>query len=428
MSDGSIDAAGAQPPDGRAAADRPAPDAAPGHGPGTARPGPQPPKGKRLLSTLAFLGLLVLLVLYGLGTFRSTRDGAEAAEQASLPAPARTALAERVAVPLVEHAVGTIRSRRTVDVAPQVTARVLRVEAEPGRAVRQGELLLELDDRELSERASQARQVLAAAASAIVSAEQGKLQAIARLERSTQSVERVRHLAAERAATAESLEGVESEFRQAQASLAESDARLALVTAQREQASSRLSEAEIALGYARITAPLDGVVAERRVEAGDLALAGRTLFVLFDPTALRLEARVREGLIGRIREGETLEVAVPASDLLLSGRVSVVLPVAAAESRTFEVRVDLEPREGVRSGMFGRLRIVGGSREVVRVPAAALVRVGQLETVLVREGERWTRRLVTSGGRASSAASLEEVPAVEILSGLVGGETVGLAP
>ena len=101
-----------------------------------------------------------------------------------------------------------------------------------------------------------------------------------------------------------------------------------------------------------------------------------------------------------------------------------MIPAADPLSRTFTVRADLPRTEGVYPGMFGRLRIPLGEREAVRVPAAAVKRVGQLETVVVRtdgevEGARWERRLVTTGATGDDGW-------VEALSGLVGGETVGL--
>jgi hypothetical protein len=48
-----------------------------------------------------------------------------------------------------------------------------------------------------------------------------------------------------------------------------------------------------------------------------------------------------------------------------------------------------------------------------------VLRIGQLETVIVKDGERWIRRLVTTGAAFDGGA-------IEILSGLSGGETVGL--
>jgi len=96
-----------------------------------------------------------------------------------------------------------------------------------------------------------------------------------------------------------------------------------------------------------------------------------------------------------------------------------VIPTADPLSRTFQVRVDFDRVPGVHPGMFGRLEIPVGTRQAVRIPARAVVRVGQLETVLVREGDRWTRRQVTTGLHLAEGF-------VEVLSGLAGGETVGL--
>ncbi len=376
---------------------------------------------RKFVSTILFALVLVALGLYATGAFRAQRADTHAQPQAGqIPAPKGSAIAERVRVPLIEAAVGTVRSRRTVEVAAQVSARVVRILVEPGQVLKQGDALLELDDRELAARLGQARQVLTAADSAILGAEQSKVQSTARLEQARTHVERMRKLAADQAATTEMLEAAESDYVQAQASVAEAAAMLAVSSAQREQAAAGVHESEIALGYATISAPQDGIVAERRIEVGDLALPGRILFVVLDPAALRLEARVREGLVGSIRAGDTLEIEIPAASALVKGRVTVVLPAAESRSRTFEVRADFDAREGIHVGMFGRLRLQTGEREIVRVPAAAVVRIGQIETILVREGQRWMRRLVTTGIADSEGN-------VEILSGLAGGETVGIS-
>jgi hypothetical protein len=68
--------------------------------------------------------------------------------------------------------------------------------------------------------------------------------------------------------------------------------------------------------------------------------------------------------------------------------------------------------------MFGRLRMPLGGRTVVRIPAAAVEHVGQLETVLVKDGAIWTRRYITTGVALPDGF-------VEVLSGLAGGEEIG---
>ena len=68
-----------------------------------------------------------------------------------------------------------------------------------------------------------------------------------------------------------------------------------------EQARAELRTAELALGDTRLTAPATGVVVERRVEPGDLAVPGQTLLVLDDPRVYRLEAEVGESAMGHVR-------------------------------------------------------------------------------------------------------------------------------
>jgi multidrug efflux pump subunit AcrA (membrane-fusion protein) len=110
---------------------------------------------------------------------------------------------------------------------------------------------------------------------------------------------------------------------------------------------------------------------------------------------------------------------LPAARTSVRGTVGEILPSADPQSRTFEVRVNFDPVAGVHPGMFGRLLVPIGDREVVRVPAAAIDRTGQLETVLVQSDGIWTRRLVTTGAVLADGF-------LEVLSGLEGGETIGL--
>jgi HlyD family secretion protein len=311
-----------------------------------------------------FAALTLGVVLYAAGIFEGVRvEPGRLPPAPGLPPPAATTTAVRARVPIIEEAVGTVRSRRRVAVAAQVTARVVSITAEVGDRVAAGATLVVLDDSDFGARFAHARA----------------------------QYERVRGFLTRQAATSEQMEAAESEYLQAKA----------------------------AIEHTRIAVPIDGVVAERRVEPGDLASPGRPLLVVLDPTTLRLEAQVRERLIGHIAPGATLDVALPAADAIVQGTVAEVVPAADPQSRTFAVRVNFDPVPGVYPGMFGRLRLLAGERETVRVPASAVERIGQLESVGVREQDAWARRLVTTGTTAPDGT-------VEVLSGLRGGETVAL--
>jgi len=380
---------------------------------------------KRFVSGLGMVALAALLVALATGAFGGERiEPGRGQEPPGEPRPASTATALRGEVDLFEPAVGTVRSRRNVAVAAQVGATVVSVAVEAGQAVGAGTLAVALDDRDLRARLAQAQEGLAAAAAAVSSAEKGKAQAEARLEQARAAFERTRGFLEAGAATSEQLEAAQAAFLEARAATAAAEAQIAAAQAGRAQAEAAVTSASVALGHASVSVPMDGVIAERLVEAGDLAWPGRTLLSVLDPRALRLEARVREGLIAHITVGDELMIELPAVGRRVSGRVAQLLPSADTHSRSFEVRVEFEATQGVLPGMFGRLRVPVGRREVVRLPAAAVVRVGQLEMVLVEAAAtgrpgRFERRLVTTGGRFDDGT-------VEVLSGLAGGETVGL--
>jgi multidrug efflux pump subunit AcrA (membrane-fusion protein) len=319
---------------------------------------------RRLVRGAAFAALALVIVLSAAGVFERGRVApGRAPAVEGLPAPARTAVAVRARVPVVEEAVGTVDSRRRVDVAAEIVARVRRVAARAGDRIAAGALLVALDDAE----------------------------AAARYARASAQYERVKGFLARQAATREQMEAATAEY----------------------------AAAKAGLEHTRLTAPIAGVVAERRVEPGDLATPGRVLLVVLDPAALRLEARVREAAIAHVTPGATLEVVFPSAAAVVQGTVAEVLPAADPQSRTFTVRVDVPAEAGIRPGMFGRVRLPVGEREVVHVPAAAVTRTGQLETVVVAEDGVWLRRFVTTGGAVGDGS-------VEILSGLAGGETIAL--
>ncbi len=313
----------------------------------------------------------------------------EAAALPGLPAPEHQAVAVRESQPIWYQAVGTIRSRTATTVAARVTGSIESVHAGAGTEVRAGQTLATIDQREVRARLQQARSSLAAA-----EAEASRAQAEFR---------RTAQLHEKEAATPAQYEAAEAARKQAEAGA--------------EIARERVREAEVSMNYSRITSPISGLVAERLVEAGDLARPGEPMFRIHDPQDLRLEANVREGLSGAVAEGDAAVVELPALEREVAGRVDEIVPSADPRSRTFLIKVAVPPQDGLLPGMFGRVRLSSGSREAVYAPAEAVERVGQLMTVLVQDGDRWNRRYVTAG--ESNGGRLE------ILSGLDGGETIG---
>lgn len=205
-------------------------------------------------------------------------------------------------------------------------------------------------------------------------------QTAAALDLTSVELTRSRKLLASGNVTQQAFDQSESAFRQAQAS------------AQAAQDAQR--QAEAVQGYASIASPIDGVVAERLADPGDLASPGNIVMRLFDPSRLMLEAPIREGLVSRIRLGEVLSIRVDALDTNLAGEVREVVPAVDPGSRTFLVKLCITNAPTLMPGMFGVLALPTGTRPALLVPETCVMRVGQLEYVHATLGGRMRQVLV----------------------------------
>jgi HlyD family secretion protein len=354
---------------------------------------------KRLKIISVSAGVLALVVLILLqGGFLTTGKiapgwlppPAQAQPDAQKGGQRPTAQAIAAVWPQVQEAVGTVRPRTETRVEAQVAGRVLKVLVRPGEVVKEGQLLVVLEDQEYQARLEQARQGLSAAHAALDLAER--------------EYGRLSRLLKTGAAPKRDVDRAKEALQQAQAA--------------RGRAVKQVEEAGISLSYTKVKAPEHGQVVKRLIEPGDLALPGRPLLILQTSGALRLEALVREGLIQKVRMGQEMEVEIPALGRGIKGKVEEIVPTADPATRTFLVKALLPDTEGLYSGMFGRLMIPVGKEKVVLAPEKAIRRVGQLEMVLVHHKDGWRQVYVTTGRRHQGM--------VEILSGLNGGETLAL--
>jgi hypothetical protein len=131
---------------------------------------------------------------------------------------------------------------------------------------------------------------------------------------------------------------------------------------------------------------------------------------------MRVEATIRESLIGFVAVGDTLEATIDAQDRTTASVVEEIVPSADPNSRTFMLKVRLADVEGLFPGMFARLAIPVASAERIWIPTRAIQQVGQLRFVYVRSDQSDERRFVRLGERAGEL--------VEVRSGLANGEIV----
>ena len=351
------------------------------------------PSPKAIAAAAAVLGLVVLL-LYLQGTIggHKVRPGRQSSPAAGTPSALPTVVVEQREIADVVDWPGTVTARLSADVAPTVMARVLEVRVQAGSVVRRGDIIATLDARDLTARLQQGEAALAAAT--------------AQARQADADLGRARQLFAKQAFTRQDLDAAE--------------ARAATARAQAAQARDALAEARVRLGETEVRAPFDGVVVARRVDPGDTAGPGAPVALLQDPSTLRLEADVSEHCATPLAIGAELPVRVgtPPSDL--TARIEELAPVADPTSRTRHVKAVLPPDAALRPGAFASLRLACGTHAAIVVPAAAVRRAGQLETVRVLLDGAPVVRSVRTGKTIGGQ--------VEILSGLNAGDVVVVEP
>lgn len=283
---------------------------------------------------------------------------------------------------------GTVRSRSEAQPSSRIMARIVELRVDVGTAVKAGEVLAVLDDRDVLARVEQAKAALAAAR--------------AQSAQSDADFARVRGLFEKEAATRRDFEAAQ--------------ARAAAASAQVEQARQALSEAEVMRTESVLRSPFDGVVTGKWAQAGDTAVPGKPIVAVQDPLQLRLEAHVPESCARKAALGMEVRVRIDSADRDLSARIEEISPAADSQSRTFLLKVALPEGNGIRPGMFGRLIQPCGKKTALLIPAAAVVKAGQLEVVRVLEDGKAATRHVRTGKAYGER--------VEVLSGLREGEKI----
>lgn len=281
------------------------------------------------------------------------------------------------------QAVGSLRSRRSVIVRPEVSGRVTQLNFRDGQRVQRGQLLVQLDDQLPRAQVQQARAELSIAQA---------------------NHKRNQELVAQNFIS--------------QRQVDESAANL-------QVAQARLALAEATAARLRIVAPFDGIAGIRSVNVGDYLKDGADVVNLEDLDALYVDFRLPERYQTKLKVGQTAFVQADA----LPGRrweavIQAIDPLVDANGRSIGIRGCIDNRQLVlRPGMFARITAVFGERPDARVVP---------EEAIVPQGDRqFVYRLVEGPDQDSKTARRVEVKTgirqpgrVEITEGLQPGDLI----
>lgn len=292
-------------------------------------------------------------------------------------------------LPDVSEAVGTAAPMLSATLSTKLMAAVTAVHVQEGDVVREGQLLVSLDARDIDAKSAQAKGNLQSAQAMLADAEV--------------QTARLRALFADSAAPKAQLDAAEAGLARAKA----------MVVA----AEGGVAEAGAVRAYGSLRAPFNGVVTQRLVDPGAFAAPGMPLVTVQQSSSLRVSAMVPPGVAQALARGRAVSLTLEGAEA--TGTIEGV--VAAPSGGLYTVNVLVRNPDGrYPTGGSATLLLPGAPRTVRLVPQEAITREGDLTGVLVKTSDgsverRWVRLGRTRG------------PLVEVLSGVQAGDTVLIA-
>lgn len=307
-----------------------------------------------------------------------------------LASASRAPLAERLPF------TGALQALRATTLAARTEGVAVEVNVREGQAVRAGQVLARLEAVDLQERVNEQ--------AALVATERARL-ALAR-----QKLEKQRELYAQNFISKLAFDELDSNFQVSQAQLRAQEAQLA--------------RARKALEDTVIRAPFAGVIYEKAINLGQRVAVNGKLFALADLSQLEIAASVPARQIGRIAAGQRANFTVEGGAREFAGQVARINPVALAGTRSFNVFIAVDNRDGqLRGGQFAKgALLLRDAGQTLSLPIPAVRDAASAQPwVLKLVGSQAVRQPVTLGLRDETANR------VQIVSGLKDGERVLLA-
>ena len=284
------------------------------------------------------------------------RIGADAKAQAAAPpmiqvTPEDVLVVKTGAISAGPLVTGSIEPERRADLRAEVPAVVMAVLKENGQPVRRGDLLVRLDDTSIRD--------------SLVSAQEAERAASQAADQAERQHQRMKTLRDQGMASAQQLEDAEIRRNTTQSDLSAAKARL---VGARQQ-----------LQRTEVRAPFDGIVADRKVSAGDTAQVGKELLKVMDPHSLRFEGLVSSDAIQLVKVGQAVTFRVNGyGSQEFAGRVKFVAPTANPTTRQVEVIVEIAGEAPARlAGLYAEGRVEASTASALMIPDSAIVRDGE---------------------------------------------------
>ncbi|HKC85636.1 MAG TPA: efflux RND transporter periplasmic adaptor subunit [Blastocatellia bacterium] len=385
---------------------------------------------------------LVILIVW-----RWKKSKGESEAEVTPVVSVKVAKAEKGSIAAQVVAVGTIWPREKADVAAKISAQIKRMPLLKNKVVRAGEVIAELESRDLH---AQRAEALAAVNEARANerslvtgtipktnAEDQKAlnDARAKVNNARRLYERRRELYAQGGISQKDLEAAQLDLTTAEDELRLEEQTVslrgrslnpndrALAAAKTAEAEQHLATLDAQLGYATIRSPITGIVTDQFQYEGEFASAGGKLVTIADTSTVIVKAPFADTVAAQLKPGDPATVVpTDTSAEEMKGQITLLSRANDPTNRTVEVWVTLANGAGkLRANGAAQVTVMANSKDdAIIVPASAVTLEASNAdegTVMIVDAQNVAReRKVTVGVRSGDK--------IEIIEGLQEGETV----
>jgi HlyD family secretion protein len=314
---------------------------------------------------------------------------------------------------------GVLVPERTVNIYAKLAGQATYVGADVGNTVKAGQLLVQIDTKELNAQLKVAEAALSGVTDQAAQARIGVETARLNLDLAQRAYDRTRTLFQQKVVMQSQLDDAQTKLDLAKSAFDNASQQYATVSDSGvAQAQAQVNLIRVQISNSTITSPISGVITNSNINLGEITSLSTPLMSVADTATLKLQGNLSQEDVVHLSVGSAAQVSVdvvPGTTYV--GRVDQVGPVAAATGQYFPVVVRLRNDGKLLAGMTAKASFALNSVQGIRIPLTA---VGSGEDgrafVFVVSGGAVHRRAVTLGMKNDTDA--------QVISGLQAGEIV----
>jgi len=294
---------------------------------------------------------------------------------------------------------GKITPSEEVSVVSKVSGKVAGVNVKEGSVVKQGDVLVTLEQTDYQQQINQAQAAIAGAQARLRDTKAGARteqlqqlssglqQAEATLRVSESNYNRMKTLFDSGALSAAELEKSTLDLEKARSAVEQSKAgydlakagptsdTVAALQAEVSRLNSSLEMAKNGYDNTVIHSPISGIVAKKNINPGEMAGAGAPLLVVVDMNEVKVEASVSQDQINNVKVGSSVDVKVGSlGGKVMTGTVEFVSPISDTNSTSFPIKVKVANPDGLlRAGMVAEVVLQGQAEQGTKIPTTAVL-------------------------------------------------------